>query len=103
MICVLSEAWTLLDKTRLVLCIHPRFQYDSQWVFASMNAEEYCTYISGKFKAIRASGSRIDVRIIGSSDRGAERIMLPRDGGEPAFLDIRCADGKIIKMDLCMF
>ena len=36
---ILAEAWRKLDAQELLKHIHPNFQYDSQWVFASMYAK----------------------------------------------------------------
>lgn len=47
LVAILAKAWEELDATELLNYIHPDFRYDSQWVFAWMNAAEYSRYIVG--------------------------------------------------------
>ncbi len=100
---ILAHAWKTLDASELVKYIHPDFQYDSQWVFRSMYADEYPSYITGKFKAIRDSASKVDVSVVKDEQFGGNMIKLLQDGTKEAYLRIRTTDGKISKMDLCMF
>ena len=100
---ILAEAWKTLDASELVKYIHPDFQYDSQWVFRSMFAEEYPGYIAGKFNAIRNSGSKVEVSIVDDNQFGGKMVKLLQDETKPGYLRIKTADGKITKMDMCMF
>ena len=100
---VLAEAWRTLDASELVRHIHPDFQSVSQWVFASMYADEYPGYITGKFNAIKTSGSKVEVSVVSDDIFGGNMIKLVQDGTKEAYLRIKATDGKISKMDMCMF
>ena len=100
---VLADAWKRLDASELVKYVHPDFQYDSQWVFASMYADEYPGYIAGKFNAIRRTGSKVDVSIVDDEYFGGKMVKLVQDETKVGYLRIKTADGKITKMDMCMF
>ena len=100
---ILADAWETLDASELVKYVHPDFQYDSQWGFASMYADEYPGYIAGKFNAIRNTGSKIEVSIVDDDQLGGKMVKLVQDGDKVAYLRIRITDGKISKMDMCMF
>lgn len=100
---ILAEAWKSLDASELLNYIHPNFQYDSQWVFASMYADEYPSYITGKFQAIKTSGSKVEVSIVEDNYFGGSMVKLVQDEDKVGYLRIKAADGKISKMDMCMF
>ena len=100
---VLAEAWRTLDASELVKYIHEDFQYDSQWVFDSMYADEYPGYIAGKFSAIKRTGSKVEVSIVDDNQFGGKMIRLIQDETKIAYLRIKTKDGKISKMDMCMF
>ena len=101
---ILANAWRRLDASELVKYIHPDFQYDSQWVFASMYADEYPSYITGKFRAIKDSDSQVEVSIVDDEAFGeGTMVKLVQDKVNPAYLRIKATDGKISKMDMCMF
>ena len=100
---ILAKAWETLDATELLNYIHPDFQYDSQWVFASMYADEYPGYITGKFRTIKASGSKVDISIVEDDSFGGNMIKLVQDKTRVGYLRIKATDGKISKMDMCMF
>lgn len=101
---ILAEAWRKLDATELLKYIHPDFQYDSQWVFRSMYGDEYPSYITGKFQAIRKSGSEVEVEIVDDNEFGSGKMVyLVQDKVKPAYLRIKTTDGRISKMDMCMF
>lgn len=101
---ILAHAWKTLDASELVKYIHPEFQYDSQKVFASMYADEYPSYITGKFKTLRKNGSKIEVSTVKDDYFGeGNMIKLVQDENTVAYLRIKVRDGKICKMDMCMF
>ena len=102
---ILAKAWETLDASELLKYIHPDFQYDSQWVFASMYADEYPGYITGKFNAIKNSNSKVEVSIVKDDVFSADENMvkLLQDDTRLAYLRIKTTDGKISKMDMCMF
>ena len=99
---ILADAWTRLDATELLKYIHPSFQYDSQWVFRSMFADEYPSYITGKFATIKRTGSNVIVRIVPDPYYEGNMIRMEQ-GADISYLRIECSDGMIYKMDMCMF
>lgn len=100
---ILADAWKNLNASELLKYIHPEFQYDSQKVLASMYANEYHDYITGKFNTIRKCGSIIDVSIVKDPYFGGNMIRLTQDKNNLAYLRIKTTAGKIYKMDMCMF
>ena len=101
---ILAHAWKTLDASELIHYIHPEFQYDSQKVFASMYADEYPSYITEKFKTIKKHGSKIEVSIVRDNYFGdGNMIKLVQNESNVAYLRIKVQDGKISKMDMCMF
>ncbi len=100
---VLAEAWKNLDATELLKYIHPDFQYDSQWVFDSMFADRYPEYITGKFNAIKSTGSKVEVSIVDDDIFGGKMVKLVQDRDKVGYLRIKTTNGKISKMDMCMF
>ncbi|MBQ7733694.1 MAG: hypothetical protein IJT58_06720 [Synergistaceae bacterium] len=100
---ILAKAWETLDASELVKYVHDDFEYNSQKVFASMYADEYPAYIVGKFQTIKRTGSKIDVSIVDDNYFGGKMIKLIQDETNVAYLRIKTKDGKISKMDMCMF
>ena len=69
-----------------------------------MYAEEYPNYITGKFNAVKESGSTVDVSVVKDDYFGeGNMVKLVQDGDKVAYLRIKAKDGKICKMDMCMF
>ena len=100
---ILAHAWETLDASKLLKYIRNNFKYDSQWVFRTMYAEEYRSYIVGKFKTIRQTGSEIEVSVVKDNVFDNNMIKLVQDKNNVAYLRIRNKKGKISKMDMCMF
>lgn len=79
LVTILAEAWSNLDASELVKYIHPDFQYDY-------------------------SGSQVEVSIVDDDEFGAGKMVkLVQNKTKPAVLRIEASDGKITKMDMCMF
>lgn len=95
----IASAWRTLDADLIIKHLAPEFQYDSMWVFESLDCSGYADYIRGKFDTIKRTGSKIDVTEI--PDRNA--IALSQDGKEPIYYIIKIEDGKIIKGDMTAF
>lgn len=100
---ILRDAWVTLDATELVKHISLDFQYDSQWVFSNMDAEEYPSYIKGKFAAIKKTGAFPSVSLVNDPHFSGDMLKLEQQGNPPGYLRIRCSEGLIYKMDMCMF
>ncbi|MBQ9433348.1 MAG: hypothetical protein IJU26_03940 [Synergistaceae bacterium] len=101
---ILAEAWKNLDASELLNYIHPDFQYDSQWVFRSMYGDEYPGYITGQFRTIKNVASKVEVSIVYDNVfYGGTMVKLVQDETRVGCLRIKTKDGKISKMDMCMF
>lgn len=95
----IATAWRTLDADLIIKHLAPEFQYDSMWVFESLDCSGYADYIRGKFDTIKSTGSIIDVSEV--PNRNA--ISLSQDGKEPIYYIIKIEDGKIIKGDMTAF
>ncbi len=58
--------------------------------------------ITGKFATIRKSDAGVEVREARDPQCGGNMLHLNQKGDE-VYLRIREKDGKIVKMDMCMF
>lgn len=95
----LAEAWRTLNPELLIQHLAPEFQYDSMWVFASLDYDGYVDYIRGKFNSIKKRGSMLTIREM----PGRNAIALVQDSGEPTYYIVEIRDGKIVKGDLTAF
>lgn len=96
-----TEAWNTLNPELIIKHLSPKFIYDSQWIFDSLDYKGYKDYISGKFETIRKTGSHIKAEM-GYNDMGQLLIRL-NQGGNVAFYRIRVEEDMVVKGDLCMF
>ena len=96
-----TEAWSTLNPELIIQHLSPKFIYDSQWVFNSLDYHEYKDYIRGKSETIRKTGSSVKAEM-GYNERGELLIQL-NQGGNIAFYRIRVENNKVVKGDLCMF
>ena len=96
-----TEAWNTLNPELIIQHLSPKFIYDSQWVFNSLDYHEYKDYIRGKFETIRKTGSSVKAEM-GYNERG-ELLNQLNQGGNIAFYRIRVENNKVVKGDLCMF
>lgn len=95
----LAEAWRTLNPELLIKHLAPEFQYDSMWVFESLDHDGYVDYIRGKFNTIKKSGSRLTIHEV----PGHNAIAIMQGNSEPAYYVIEIKDGKIVKGDLTAF
>ena len=95
----LAEAWRTLNPELLIQHLAPEFQYDSMWVFASLDYDGYVYYIRGKFNFIKKSGSMLTIHEV----PGRNAIAIVQDGKAPAFYIIEIKNEKIVKGDLMAF
>ena len=95
----LAEAWRTLNPELLIQHLAQEFQYDSMWVFESLDHDGYVDYIRGKFSTIKKSGSKLTIHEV----PGRNAIAIVQDGNEPVFYIIEIKDGKIVKGDLMAF
>jgi len=96
-----AEAWNTLNLELIIKHLSPRFIYDSQWVFNSLDYQGYRDYICGKFETIRKTGNTVKAEI-GYNDMG-ELLLRLNQSGNISFYRIRVENDKVVKGDLCMF
>ncbi len=97
-----AKAFETLNAELIIKHLASEFQYDSQWVFASLNHDEYVDYLRGKFETMRRNESNLKVDIVHDPWIGGKMLRLNQKG-EISFYRIRTTDGKVTKGDLCMF
>lgn len=97
-----AKAWQTLNADLIIKHLSPEFQYDSQWIFESLDYKGYIEYIREKFKTIRKSKTKIEVRIIDFSENKGT-IAIRQDESKLVFYVIQIKNGKVTKGDLCMF
>lgn len=95
----LAEAWRTLNPELLIQHLAPEFQYDSMWVFESLDRNSYADYIRGKFSTIMNSGSKLTIHEV----PGRNAIAIMQGASEPTYYIIEIKDGKIVKGDLTEF
>lgn len=95
----LATAWRTLNPELIIKHLATTFQYDSMWVFESLDYEGYAKYIRGKFHTIKRSGSQLTIKEV----PGRKAISISQDGKEPVYYVIKIKDGKIVKGDLTAF
>ena len=95
----LAEAWRTLNPELLIRHLALEFQYNSMWVFESLDHDGYVDYIRGKFSTIKKSGSKLTIHEV----PGRNAIAIVQDGKAPAFYIIEIKNEKIVKGDLMAF
>lgn len=92
----LAEAWRTLNPELLTQHLAPEFQYDSMWVFESLDHDGYVDYIRGKFNTIKKSGSRLTIHEL----PGRNAIAIIQGASEPTYYIVEIRYGKIVNGDL---
>ena len=95
----LATAWRTLNPELIIKHLATTFQYDSMWVFESLDNEGYAKYIRGKFHTIKKTGSQLTIQEV----LGRKAISISQDGKDPIYYVIKIKDGKIVKGDLTAF
>lgn len=98
----IANAWRTFNPELIIKHLSPEFQYDSQWVFGSLDYDGYIDYIRGKFESLRQRNTIIDVEIVDDPYCGGQMLRLIQ-AGKPIIYRIKIKDGLVIKGDLCMF
>lgn len=101
-----AEAWNLLDAELIIKHLDPSFQYDSQWVYSSLDYNGYIDYIRGKFQTIKMQRIPVSAAIVDDPYKGGQmiRIVQSIDGKDSiVYYRIKINNGKVVKGDLCMF
>ena len=97
-----ADAWNTLNAEKLLQHLDKSFVYSSQWVFKSLDYDEYKDYLRGKFETLRNNGIKIKADLVYDPIFGGGMIRLIQDG-EPILYRIKEKDGKVITGDMCMF
>lgn len=95
-------AWQMLDAELIIKHLDDNFVYDSQWVFESLDCNEYKDYIRGKFATLKKNDIRINASIVEDPYLGGQMLVLGQNG-QSFYYRIKVKNGKVIKGDLCMF
>ena len=97
-----KNAWVNLDSSLIIKHLDKSFQYNSQWVFDSLDKKGYADYIGGKFKTLRNSSSTLEVKIVEDKSLGGKMLHIIQNG-KHVYYRIKIEKGKVVKGDLCMF
>lgn len=97
------HAWQELDAELIIKHLDESFVYDSQWVFESLDCEEYKVYIKGKFQTLKNNGESLHVEIVEDPHLGGKMLKMAQGNNAPCYYRIIVKDGKVVKGDLCMF
>lgn len=96
------KAWKTFDANLMIVHLSQNFIYDSQWVFSSLNYQEYKSYIEEKFKNLKEKQISVEVEIVDDEIKGGKMLKLIQNGNV-CFYRIIIEGDKVIKGDLCMF
>lgn len=97
-----ANAWSTLNPELIIKHLSPDFQYDSQWVFKSLDCSGYINYIRGKFNTLKQHCISIEVEIVDDPVFRMKMLKLLQNG-ESIFYRIKIKDGQVVKGDMCMF
>lgn len=97
-----ATAWKTLNPELIIKHLSPDFQYDSQWVFDSLDKNGYSKYIRGKFKTLKDKSISIGVEIIDDPHLGGKMLKLIQSGQE-VYYRINVSNTQVNKADMCMF
>lgn len=97
------KAWQTFDADLIIQHLDDGFFYDSQWVFESLNRDEYANYIRGKFQTLRDKNASIDVSIVDDPYNPGDSMLKLIQGSNICFYRIKAVENRVIKGDLCMF
>ena len=89
-----AEAWEKLDQSIIEPYLDESFSYSSFWVFETLDRERYIDYLSGKFKAIRATNTAPIVSMLTTEGRSPS-VVLKQGNKEPAAIVVKIKDGKL--------
>lgn len=91
------KAWNELDASILEPLLSDDFTYGSMWVLTDLHGKTaYMDYLSGKFSAIKRTGSVVEAKIGISPQTGLSRVEIFQDGQRGAKIDVKSDNGKMI-------
>lgn len=93
-----AQAWIMLDISIVKDYLDKDFHYQSDWVFDELPSRyEYINYIEGKFKKIKDSNSKVDVKVMrDENSNDSPGLFITQDRNTSCFLQIETRDGYII-------
>ena len=95
----IAKAWNALDAKIIEPCLSDGFEYESFWVFETMKGKvNYLNYLTGKFNAIKRSGSMIVAHAIFQDGIDEYVIALDQDVRQDTALQIWTENGLVTKM-----
>lgn len=97
------KAWQAFDAELIIKHLDDSFVYDSQWVFESLNRNEYANYIRDKFQTLQSKNASIDVSIVDDPYSPGDSMLKLIQESNICFYRIKIHGDKVIKGDLCMF
>jgi hypothetical protein len=97
------SAWQTFDAELIINHLDNNFVYDSQWIFESLNRNEYADYIRGKFQTLRSKNAYIDVSIVDDPYNPGDCMLKLIQGSNICYYRVKIHENKVIKGDLCMF
>lgn len=97
------KAWQTFDADLIIQHLDDGFVYDSQWVFESLNRNQYANYIRGKFQTLQNKNATIDVSIVDNPYVPGNSMLKLIQGSNTCYYRVKIHKNKVIKGDLYMF
>lgn len=97
-----ANAWKTFNPELIIKHLSPDFQYNSQWVFESLDYNGYIEYIRNKFETLKQRNIILDVEIVDDSIYGGKMLRIIQ-AGESIVYRIKTKNAHVIKGDMCMF
>ena len=96
-----ANAWKTFNPELIIKHLSPDFQYNSQWVFESLDYNGYIEYIRNKFETLKQRNIILDVEIVDDSIYGGKMLRIIQ-AGESIVYRIKTKNAHVIKGDMCM-
>lgn len=97
-----AKAWETLNPEYIIMHLSKDFQYDSQWVFESLDYNGYINYLRNKFDTLKNNRVSIKVEIVDDPYMSGKMLRL-HQAGQTIIYRIKISNGMVVKGDLCMF
>lgn len=97
-----AKAWETLNPELIIMHLSKDFQYDSQWVFESLDYNDYTNYLRSKFKTLKNNRVSINVEIVEDPYMGGKMLQL-HQAEQTIIYRIKVSKGMVVKGDMCMF
>lgn len=97
-----AKAWETLNPELIIMHLSKNFQYDSQWVFESLDYNGYTNYLRSKFNTLKKNRASIKVEIVEDPYIGGKMLRL-HQAGQTVIYRIKASKDMVVKGDMCMF